>query len=124
MGFIILFGNFNILFEVPIPLIGLLLISIVFGQVVGDTAYFETQKQLGTTIALTISMTFPVFTIIFSILFLKAPDQPFFFLLFFLIAMGVMIIQRSQSQGSNSDEQNWKESIFNNALFSQYLSCY
>ncbi len=39
----------------------------MFGQVVGDTAYFETQKQLGTTIALTISMTFPVFTIFFSI---------------------------------------------------------
>ncbi len=51
LGFIILLGNFNVLFEVPIHLIGLLLISIVFGQVVGDTAYFETQKQLGTTIA-------------------------------------------------------------------------
>jgi drug/metabolite transporter (DMT)-like permease len=68
----------------------------VFGQIIGDTTYFETQTQLGTTIALTISVTFPVFTIIFSFIFLKALIKPVFFLSFFLIAIGVIIIQKYQ----------------------------
>jgi drug/metabolite transporter (DMT)-like permease len=68
----------------------------VFGQIIGDTVYFETQRQLGTTIALTISMTFPVFTLIFSFIFLKAPIKPVFFLSLFLIASGVIIIQKFQ----------------------------
>ena len=71
---IILFLNlFNLLFLIPWELWLLLVLSFVFGQVIGDTAYFTAQKELGTTIALAISMTFPLFTFILSFIFFGHP---------------------------------------------------
>jgi drug/metabolite transporter (DMT)-like permease len=67
---IILFMNqLNLVFIIPWELWLLLIISFIFGQVIGDTAFFTAQKELGTTIALAISMTFPLFTFILSLIF-------------------------------------------------------
>ena len=64
-------GIFTYIFLVPWILWIILFLSFLFGQVIGDTAYFKAQKELGTTVTLAISMTFPLFTIILSLIFLN-----------------------------------------------------
>lgn len=82
----------NVISQFTNELTLLLIISIVFGQVVGDTAYFITQMRLGTTISLAISMTFPFFTFFISILILKNPVPVRFLISSMLIALGILIM--------------------------------
>ena len=76
--------------------------SFVFGQVIGDTAYFTAQKELGTTIALSISMTFPLFTFILSLIFLNQPFEPNLFISLILIGIGITIIGKTKIDSDNS----------------------
>jgi len=100
---IILFLNqFNLLFMIPWELWLLLILSFVFGQVIGDTAYFTAQKELGTTIALAISMTFPFFTFILSLMFLNQPFKLHLLLSLILIGIGITVIGKSKINSDNS----------------------
>ena len=74
----------------------LLIVSFIFGQVIGDTAYFIAQKELGTTIALAISMTFPLFTFVLSLLFLDRPFTPILIISLLFIGSGITIIGKSK----------------------------
>jgi drug/metabolite transporter (DMT)-like permease len=76
----------------------LLIASIICAQVLGDTFYFQAQKTLGTTKALAISMTFPLFTFLFSVIILNSEIHYVFFISAFLIICGVLLIARSQDQ--------------------------
>ena len=53
---------FDILIQLPLSLIGMLILSSVLGQVIGDTAYFFSQQYLGPAKALAVSLTYPFFT--------------------------------------------------------------
>ena len=64
--FILIFDQWKMVSLVGLSLLIVLLISVFFGQVIGDTAYFTGQESLGTTIALAISGTMPFFTFILS----------------------------------------------------------
>ena len=75
-----------------------LIISIVFAQVLGDTLYLKAQELLGTTKALAITMTFPLFTFLFSVIILKDTIHYFFYISAVLIIGGVLLIARSQAQ--------------------------
>ena len=75
-----------------------LIISIIFAQVLGDTLYLKAQELLGTTKALAISMTFPLFTFLFSVIILKDTIHYFFYISAVLIISGVLLIARSQAQ--------------------------
>jgi len=100
---IILFLNqFNLLFVIPWELWLLLILSFIFGQVIGDTAYFTAQKELGTTIALAISMTFPLFTFILSLIFLNQPFKLNLLLSLILIGIGIIVIGKSKINSDNS----------------------
>ena len=77
-------------FLIPWEIWILLIISFVFGQVIADTAYFKAQKELGTTIALSISMTFPLFTFILSIAFLNQHFDAIVILSIILIGQSLM----------------------------------
>ena len=97
--FLILSLIFNVFFQIfilPFELWILLCISFIFGQVIGDTAYFQAQKELGTTNALAISMIFPVITFILSIIFLNDPFDVRIVISLLLIGMGIYIIGRSK----------------------------
>jgi drug/metabolite transporter (DMT)-like permease len=97
-------NRFNLIFQIPWELWLILILSFVFGQVMGDTAYFSAQKELGTTIALAISMTFPLFTFILSLIFL---DRSFKFNLLFsllLIGVGITIIGKSKTNSEKTEE--------------------
>ncbi len=99
---ILILNKFNLLFIIPWELWIILILSFVFGQVIGDTAYFTAQKELGTTIALAISMTFPLFTFILSLIFLKQPFTFNLFLSLILIGIGITIIGKSKINSDNS----------------------
>jgi drug/metabolite transporter (DMT)-like permease len=106
---IVLFLNeLDLIFQIPWELWMLLIFSFVFGQVIGDTAYFIAQERLGTTIALAISMTFPLFTFILSLIFLSRPFELNLFFSLLLIGVGITIIGKSKINFQNSDEDEKK----------------
>lgn len=97
-------NQLNLAFQIPIELWFILILSFVFGQVIGDTAYFSAQKELGTTIALAISMTFPLFTFILSLIFLGRPFKFNLLLSLLLIGVGITIIGKSKTGSEISEE--------------------
>ena len=97
--FLSLYGNLNMY---SISLIALLLVSIIFGQIIGDTSYFHSQERMGTTMTLAITTTFPFFTFVLSIIFLDANIPLEFFISGLLIAIGVLIITFFQD---NTEEE-------------------
>ncbi|MFW9969522.1 MAG: DMT family transporter [Candidatus Odinarchaeota archaeon] len=103
---IVLFLNrLNLIFLIPWELWLLLIFSFVFGQVIGDTAYFVAQKELGTTISLAISMTFPLFTFILSLIFFNQAFRLNLVLSLFLIGIGVVIIGKSKNTSEIRNQQ-------------------
>ena len=115
---ILLLNQFNILFIIPGELWLLLILSFVFGQVIGDTAYFTAQRELGATIALAISMTFPIFTFILSLIFLTRPFTLNLVLALVLIGSGIIIIGKSKLNSENS--KNVKGSPLNGDTRSKF----
>ncbi|MFX0026245.1 MAG: DMT family transporter [Candidatus Hermodarchaeota archaeon] len=112
--FFLLSFIFNIFFKIfllPWELWILLFASFLFGQVIGDTSYFQAQKELGTTIALAISMTFPLFTFILSLIFLNQPFKVNLLISLILISTGIIIIgkTRTKLENNNDKEDNDKE---------------
>ncbi len=104
---IILFLNkLNLIFLIPWELWSILILSFVFGQVIGDTAYFTAQKELGTTIALAISMIFPLFTFILSLIFLNQVFKLNLILSLILIGIGITIIGNSKINTDNSKQKS------------------
>ncbi|MFW9924638.1 MAG: DMT family transporter [Candidatus Thorarchaeota archaeon] len=84
-------GKIGLIFSFPWQIWLWLILSFIFGQVIGDTAFFKAQEMLGTTIALSISMTFPIFTTIIS-LFLGIHIPLYFYGSLALIIAGVIVI--------------------------------
>jgi drug/metabolite transporter (DMT)-like permease len=125
--FAILLNVFDKIFLLPFELWIILFISFLFGQVFGDTAYFNAQKDLGATLAMGVSMTFPLFTFILSLIFLnKAFDISLVFSLLF-ISLGVIIIGKSKTNLNASNHnsletrntlkpRNWREMLHSKSL--------
>ncbi len=87
----LIIGQFTTIFQFP-PILWLwLALSFLFGQVLGDTAYFKAQEMLGTTLALAIAMTFPIFTIIISYI-LGDVIPVYFYGAVCMIVVGVIVI--------------------------------
>lgn len=96
-------GIISYIFLLPWSLWMMLILSFLFGQVIGDTAYFKAQKELGTTIALAVSMTFPVFTVVLSLIFLNRTFEYKVILSIFLIGTGIMVIGKSKISEENEN---------------------
>jgi len=97
----VVLGIFTYIFLLPWNLWIILFLSFLFGQVIGDTAYFEAQKELGTTVTLAISMTFPLFTIILSLIFLNHAFEYKMILSIVLIGAGIIVIGKSKINAEN-----------------------
>lgn len=89
-------GALPYVFQLSWQLWLILILSFVFGQVIGDTSYFIAQKSLGTTKALAISMTYPLFAFLLSVIFLNEKFQWIIAFSFLSIASGVFIIAKVQ----------------------------
>ena len=117
----VIFGIFSYIFLLSWNLWMILFISFLFGQVIGDTAYFKAQKELGTTIALAISMTFPLFTVILSLIFLNHPFDYKVIISILLIGVGIIIIGKSKINAIN-DNSNLQESEIEHRKLTSYTS--
>lgn len=109
LTFIIVALVFGILYEIfslPWGLWVILIISFIFGQVIGDTSYFSAQKDLGVTITLALAMTFPFFTFILSIVFLNRPFEYRFIISAILVGIGVIIIGKCKIPIDNINSLN------------------
>jgi len=105
---------FGILFELfllPIILMFMLMLSILFNVILGDTAYLYSQKILGPAKALAIGNISPFFTFLFAAVFLRRPITIQMILSGILIGVGVFIIIK----GKESNE------IGNIADITQYM---
>lgn len=90
--FTVVIGVFGQIFEIPFYIWLLLFVSIIAGQIFGDTTYFYSQALLGTTKAMAISMTFPLFTFLFTIIILNESIPIIFYIATLLILLGVALI--------------------------------
>jgi len=97
----VVLGIFTYIFLLPWNLWIITFLSFLFGQVIGDTAYFKAQKELGTTLTLAISMTFPLFTVILSIIFLSYTFKYEMILSIVLIGAGIIVIGKSKINAEN-----------------------
>ncbi|MHA1106836.1 MAG: DMT family transporter [Promethearchaeota archaeon] len=92
----IIFNVFFLIFLLPWELWMILFISFLFGQIIGDTAYFTAQKELGITMALAVSMIFPLITFILSIIFLNETFDLRVVFSLILVGLGIYIIGKSK----------------------------
>lgn len=102
----LIFGILYEIFSLPWGLWVILIVSFIFGQVIGDTAYFSAQKELGTTITLALAMTFPFFTFILSIVFLNRLFDYRFIISIILVGIGVIIIGKCKIPMENVNSLN------------------
>jgi drug/metabolite transporter (DMT)-like permease len=131
---VVFLNQLDLIFIIPWEIWVLLIFSFVFGQVIGDTAYFIAQKKLGTTIALAISMTFPLFTFILSLIFLSKPFKLNLIISLLLIGIGITIIGKSKINSENSSEnrniiakQTMKikfQEVFGKDIVKAIISCF
>jgi len=98
--FSLVFNVFFQIFLLPWELWMILFVSFLFGQIIGDTAYFIAQKELGTTMALAVSMIFPLITFILSIIFLNEPFDLRVVFSLILVGLGIFIIGKSKVSDS------------------------
>lgn len=117
----VVLGIFSYIFLLPWILWVMLFLSFLFGQVIGDTAYFKAQKELGTTIALAISMTFPLFTFILSLIFLNRNFEYKIIFSIVLIGAGIIIIGKTKISIVN-ENLNSPDSSLQSPKLSSYAS--
>jgi len=116
----VVLGIFTYIFLLPWNLWIITFLSFLFGQVIGDTAYFKAQKELGTTLALAISMTFPLFTVILSLIFLNRVFEYKIILSLVLIGLGIIIIGKSKINAENKnslDSEIHPQKLFSHTVF-------
>ena len=94
---VLITNTIGIIFQLSAQIWLWVILSFLFGQVLGDTSYFIAQKDLGTTKALAIATTFPIFTFILSMIFLDEPFDWNLIISFVFIAIGVYVIGKSKS---------------------------
>ncbi|MHA1720230.1 MAG: DMT family transporter [Promethearchaeota archaeon] len=87
-------GVFGLIFQLPLILWIWLILSFIFGQVIGDTSYFSAQKELGVTQTMAIALTFPLFTFILSMIFLHEDFRYSIIISFIFISLGVVLINK------------------------------
>ncbi len=113
-------NSFDIITQLPLYVIGFLILSSVLGQVMGDTAYFFSQQHLGPAKALAVSLTYPFFTIIIDVLFLDGVFNPWILLAALIISGGVLLIsysQKSRSDDLGISKDKTRKKIFLGILF-------
>lgn len=111
--------TFRYIFEISWILWIWLILSFVFGQVIGDTSFLIAQKKLGTTQALAISMTFPVITYLFSMIFLGEQFNFLILISFGLILCGVLIINHESEKNKEKVEFNNQQEFTKNEMDDQ-----
>ena len=96
------FGIFLKIFSLSILIVLMLMMSILFTVILGDTAYLQSQKILGPAKALAITTITPFFTIIFATFFLNRPFSIQLILSAIIIGIGVIIITKAETNNTRN----------------------
>jgi drug/metabolite transporter (DMT)-like permease len=97
-------------FAVPSDAVIFLIISVLCGAVLGDTAYLMSQERIGVSYAFPISMSFPIFTYLMTVVFLNETLMPLRFVGVVVAVSGVILIAREQD---SSEEEKVAGEGFN-----------
>lgn len=96
------FNLFQYINRISLNLLGLLIISILAGQVIGDTLYLLAQERIGTSLSIALSTTFPFFTFFVAFVVRKETVPENFIISAIIISVGVIFI----SQGKVKDTED------------------
>ncbi|KKK45621.1 MAG: EamA-like transporter family protein [Candidatus Lokiarchaeum sp. GC14_75] len=102
---LILGALFNLVI-LPINVIIMLILSITFTVILGDTTLLHTQRILGPTKALAIANTSPFFTFIFAAVFLGRSVTIQMVISGILIGVGVIIITKRENSNEHEFEKD------------------
>lgn len=97
-------NRIHLIFDLNIRIWGILGASIIFGVVIGDTAFFKCQKFIGPTNAATFAITAPIFTMILAILILGDSFQWILLLSSIITGAGVYLLVHLQQQSDEEQE--------------------
>ncbi|WP_457743030.1 DMT family transporter [Thermococcus sp.] len=98
--FLIIFmltGNLGV-FKLPVRLLILAFISAQFGFVIGDYFYFNALKRMGVSRTVPITSTYPLWAILWAILFLGRSVKPHVILGAVLVVLAIIIVKRAEEQ--------------------------
>jgi len=102
--FLIIFaltGNLGV-FKLPTRLLVLAFISAQFGFVIGDYFYFNALKRMGVSRTVPITSTYPLWAILWAILFLGKKVKPHVILGAVLVVLAIIIVKKAEER-ENSD---------------------
>lgn len=92
-------GSLLGLLGLSLELLGILILSAIFGQVLGDTIYFLAQKYIGTSIALPLGLTFPIWANFYAFVLLGDQVPPIAFIGLAFILAGVLVFAQTSREG-------------------------
>uniref|UniRef100_UPI0026262318 DMT family transporter n=1 Tax=Thermococcus sp. TaxID=35749 RepID=UPI0026262318 len=98
--FLIIFaltGNLSV-FKLPLRLLILAFISAQFGFVIGDYFYFNALKRMGVSRTVPITSTYPLWAILWAILFLGRTVKPHVIIGAVLVVLAIIIVKRAEEE--------------------------
>ncbi|WP_297506610.1 DMT family transporter [Thermococcus sp.] len=121
-------GNLSA-FKLPPRLLLLAFTSGVFGFVIGDYFYFHALKRMGVSRTVPITSTYPLWTILWAVLFLGKQVKPQVVIGAILVVLAIIIVKRAEEE-ENTDRKgfifaflapiSWSVAI----VLMQYLTAY
>ncbi|WP_456421659.1 DMT family transporter [Thermococcus sp.] len=94
-------GNLGV-FKLPARLLVLAFISAQFGFVIGDYFYFNALKRMGVSRTVPITSTYPLWAILWAMLFLGKKVKPHVILGAVLVVLAIIIVKKAEER-ENSD---------------------
>ncbi|NJE48692.1 DMT family transporter [Thermococcus sp. 9N3] len=90
-------GNLSV-FKLPTRLLILAFISAQFGFVIGDYFYFNALKRMGVSRTVPITSTYPLWAILWAILFLGRTVKPHVIIGAVLVVLAIIIVKRAEEE--------------------------
>ncbi|WP_297498685.1 DMT family transporter [Thermococcus sp.] len=121
-------GNLSA-FKLPPMLLFLAFISGIFGFVIGDYFYFNALKRMGVSRTVPITSTYPLWTILWAVLFLGKGVKPQVVIGALLVVVAIIIVKRAEEK-ENADRKGFLFAFLAPILWSvaivimQYLTAY
>jgi len=106
IAILVLFTFQTSIFTMPFDTVLVLAVSVLFGAAFGDLAYLTSQNRVGVSVAFPIAHTFPIFTYIFSMIFLSEQFYIIRLLGIALAVFGVLFVSRQENAGKEPDDSS------------------
>lgn len=102
--FALILDVFPLIFQLPIRIWLILMGSILFTVIIGDTLFFLAQKQIGTVLTLGITTIYPIFTYFLALVYLDDSFSWHIVLSILLIGLGIQVLTRNRPKHNPKKE--------------------